>query len=381
MFLASPTDRPDISQPAAEILRVALHDRRTPPGHHHRWGTVIGTKHGSVPGTTKIVDNGPDPFPCYTIGLMSEGYTAAEMPKWEADAQSFADYLFSQEPFLDVDLKCAINIYRIDVISRWVRSRRPQVWRRRRKARKSKPTSTRPSARRSKVRRILSFDTDTAAARAVGPRPLLANGAGHRQQFRGWRVRGDDTHHVDREVGLAISAPCTSWGTPPLGSPTNTLLRGLRIGREESRRPLGHRTRRTERHDVPWCCPDSQSSMAGAGHSPRDSDTDESQPDPTAPPLTRSTVRQTLGTVGAFEGAHYFHCRATARSSTAGCAPRQPRFCAVCPEVSATRWGLSRARCGPLVSHDRGLSRRRGRHDVTGAVEVRSDSCLDVCSS
>ncbi len=34
VLFGSPTDRPDIPQPAMEILRVALRERRTQPGHH-----------------------------------------------------------------------------------------------------------------------------------------------------------------------------------------------------------------------------------------------------------------------------------------------------------------------------------------------------------
>jgi hypothetical protein len=35
VLFGSPTDQPDISQPASEILRVSLRERRTPPGHRH----------------------------------------------------------------------------------------------------------------------------------------------------------------------------------------------------------------------------------------------------------------------------------------------------------------------------------------------------------
>ena len=72
--------------------------------------------HGSILGATKIVDHGDDVFH-YNIGLMSEGYTLAEMPRWETDAQDFVDYLFSQAPFDEPEFKCAVNIYRIDVVS------------------------------------------------------------------------------------------------------------------------------------------------------------------------------------------------------------------------------------------------------------------------
>ena len=39
------------------------------------------------------------------------------MPQWEADAQAFANYMLTQAPFSDFDLQCAVNIYRVDVVS------------------------------------------------------------------------------------------------------------------------------------------------------------------------------------------------------------------------------------------------------------------------
>src|SRR4029077_9316798 len=77
---------------------------------------LMSTRDGSVLGAVKIVDNGPD-WLRYTIGLLPDGYTAAEMPKWESDAQDAVDRLFSVAPFSDLELTCAFNVYRVDVIS------------------------------------------------------------------------------------------------------------------------------------------------------------------------------------------------------------------------------------------------------------------------
>ncbi len=77
----------------------------------------MGVLNGSVLGVTKIVDHGPDPGR-FNIALLSEGYTVAEMPKWEADAQTFVNSLFGTAPISsDLDLESAINVHRVDVIS------------------------------------------------------------------------------------------------------------------------------------------------------------------------------------------------------------------------------------------------------------------------
>ncbi len=76
----------------------------------------MGKRDGSVLGVTKIVDNGRDAFR-FTILLMPDGYTAAEMSTWHADAQSFVDTLLVTAPFSDYDLTCAVNVHRFDVVS------------------------------------------------------------------------------------------------------------------------------------------------------------------------------------------------------------------------------------------------------------------------
>ena len=51
----------------------------------------------------------------YNIVLVAEGYTEEEMDKFRDDVTYFKDVLFSTPPF--DSLKCAINIYRLEVKS------------------------------------------------------------------------------------------------------------------------------------------------------------------------------------------------------------------------------------------------------------------------
>jgi hypothetical protein len=69
---------------------------------------------GSIGATTRIVDHGSDAAR-YNIVILSEGYRAAELPKYHTDAQAFVDALAQAAPF--GDLWCGINVHRVDVVS------------------------------------------------------------------------------------------------------------------------------------------------------------------------------------------------------------------------------------------------------------------------
>jgi len=69
---------------------------------------------GSVSGTQKIVDHGPDSLR-YNIVILGDGYRGTEMAKYHADAQAFVDAFRATAPF--GDLWCGINIHRVDVVS------------------------------------------------------------------------------------------------------------------------------------------------------------------------------------------------------------------------------------------------------------------------
>jgi hypothetical protein len=81
----------------------------------------MGTGDGTVVGTTKIVDNG-SPADRWNLVLLGDGYQAAELPQFATHAQDFVDALFATAPFNDTylfggHLSDAINVYRVDVSS------------------------------------------------------------------------------------------------------------------------------------------------------------------------------------------------------------------------------------------------------------------------
>ena len=74
----------------------------------------MSTSDGSVVGATKIIDHG-DPASRWNMAILAEGYRASELDKFHNDAQRFVDHLYATAPFND--LWCAVNVYRVDVVS------------------------------------------------------------------------------------------------------------------------------------------------------------------------------------------------------------------------------------------------------------------------
>jgi hypothetical protein len=74
----------------------------------------VSTADGTVVGTAKIVDHG-SAASRFNLVLLSDGYRQAELGQFAADAQQFVNSLFSTAPF--DGLQCGINVYRIDVSS------------------------------------------------------------------------------------------------------------------------------------------------------------------------------------------------------------------------------------------------------------------------
>jgi hypothetical protein len=74
----------------------------------------MGTGDGTVLGTTKIVDHGSDANR-WNLVLVSEGYRSTQMGQFQTDAQNFINTFFATAPFNT--LQSAINVHRVDVTS------------------------------------------------------------------------------------------------------------------------------------------------------------------------------------------------------------------------------------------------------------------------
>lgn len=69
---------------------------------------------GTIMGTTQILDNG-SPARRFNLVLISDGYQNSQISKFANDTQSFIDALFAVTPFSE--MKRRFNIYRVDVTS------------------------------------------------------------------------------------------------------------------------------------------------------------------------------------------------------------------------------------------------------------------------
>lgn len=74
----------------------------------------MGSGDGKVIGATKILDNGPSDRR-WVLVVVAEGYRQSELAKFAADAQSFVGRMLATPPFNQ--LKRAINVHRLDVAS------------------------------------------------------------------------------------------------------------------------------------------------------------------------------------------------------------------------------------------------------------------------
>jgi hypothetical protein len=74
----------------------------------------MGLTDGYISGSSLVADNGP-PSGRFNLVIVSEGFQAAELPVFSNAVDQFVAFLFSTPPFGNV--RCAFNIYRIDVAS------------------------------------------------------------------------------------------------------------------------------------------------------------------------------------------------------------------------------------------------------------------------
>jgi hypothetical protein len=72
------------------------------------------TTDGTIHGTTKVVDNGPDELR-WNVVVLGDGYLASELPTFASDVQSFINTLKATPPY-DA-LWAGINVHRIDIES------------------------------------------------------------------------------------------------------------------------------------------------------------------------------------------------------------------------------------------------------------------------
>jgi hypothetical protein len=69
---------------------------------------------GSVLGCTKVVDRGA-PAACWNLVFLGDGYRAAELPQYATDVQNATEAVLDTAPF--TDRRAVINVFRVDISS------------------------------------------------------------------------------------------------------------------------------------------------------------------------------------------------------------------------------------------------------------------------
>jgi hypothetical protein len=107
-------------EPAGPV-QVVLKKRGADGLFHEVWSVAVDPKDPTIDRTTPppsrvwaVVESGP-PREKVDLLLLGDGYTAAEMGKWHADAKRLADLLFSVSPFKE--RKADFNVWALDTPS------------------------------------------------------------------------------------------------------------------------------------------------------------------------------------------------------------------------------------------------------------------------
>lgn len=275
----------------------------------------MSTADGRVIGPTKILDNGPASLR-WNLVLLAEGYREPELPLFAQHAEAFTDKLLSTAPF--DRLKSALNVTRVDVMS-----------------------------------------TDSGA-----DDPTTCGGPGivARTYFDASFCHGGIERALQVDVGLALQVAGTAVPEYAMVMVmVNTTTYGGTGGQVAvfSHGPDADEIAFHEMGHTAFGFADEYESWAGCGI---DTDHDDHQPfEPAYPNVTINTDPETIkwhdllttqqvpttrnadcsscdpqpspvpaGTVGAFEGAHYYHCGAFRPEFN--CRMRQlgQSYCAVC---------------------------------------------------
>ena len=281
----------------------------------------MGVTDGAVIGKTKILDNG-SPALRWNLVLLSEGYRAAELPQFATDAQNFVNTLLATPPFSDSylfrHLYNAINVYRVDVSSTASGADDPVAC-----GGTGAAPATYFDARfcNSGVQRLLVVDNANAlnVATTQVPQahmvmvmvnsPIYGGSGGAVATFSKAASANEIALHEMGHTAFHLADEYEYWA-----------------GCGES----GHDHHSTSEPAEPNVTVDSHRATIKWGDlilpstpMPTTTNADCTQCDPQANPVA-------AGTVGAFEGAHYFHCGAFRPQFNCRMRALGFPFCAVC---------------------------------------------------
>ena len=286
----------------------------------------MSTSDGNVQGVTKIVDNGPDASR-WNFVILGDGYQSAELPTYQTDAHDFASTLSTTPPFNT--LWPAINVHRVDVESTDSGAADPVACGGSGAAPATYFDAT--FCGDGNLRRLLRVNDATALSVASTQVPAVS---------MTFVIVNSPIYGGSGDAAVAVfskAASAQEIGLHEMGHTAFGLadeynnLAGCDSGETGHDNYTGAEpaqpnvTTVTDRLTIKW-----SGLIAAATLLPTTANADCSQCDPQASPVP-------AGTVGAFEGAFYFHCGCyrpefDCRMRTLGIP-----FCAVCSSVITTK--------------------------------------------
>jgi len=283
----------------------------------------MGAGDGAVVGTTKILDHG-SPSARWNLAVLGDGYRAAELTQFATDAQDFVTTLLATPPFNEHylfgrRLSDAINVYRIDVSSTDSGADDPAA---------CGGTGAAPATFfdaafcNGGIRRLLVVNTATVATvvNAQMPQahmsivivnsPIYGGSGGSAATFSKASGANEIGLHEMGHAAFGLADEYEYWAGC-----------GVDVGHDNhpaSEPSEPNVTIDTNRGTIKW-----GALIGPATPLPTTSNGNCAVCDPQANPLP-------AGTVGAFEGAHYYHCGAYRPEFTCRMRALNNPFCAVC---------------------------------------------------
>jgi hypothetical protein len=278
----------------------------------------VTTADGRVLGTTKIVDNG-SAAERWNLVFLGDGYQDSEIAGYGADVQRTVDALFRTRPFDTV--RTGINVFRVDVTSTDSGADDPAACG---GSGRTARTYFDASFCNNGIQRLLLADTVTAltvageqvpewhAALMVVNSPIYGGSGGAVGVFSLASGAEEIALHEMGHSAFSLADEYPSY----LGC-------GIDIDRDHHPgfEPFeANVTVNTDRATLKW-----RYLVAQTTPIPTTSNADCTQCDPQPDP-------QPTGTVGLYEGAHYYHCGAFRPEFNCKMRELGPPFCAVCQQ-------------------------------------------------
>jgi hypothetical protein len=272
---------------------------------------------GTVIGKTQIVNSGPA-NQRWNLVILGDGYKTGEMGKFATDAQTFVNTLFATPPF--DELRSGINVYRVDVSSTDSGADDPAACG---GTGASAATYFDSSFCTNGAARLLVADSATAVTVASAQVPqwnqimVIVNSS--KYGGSGGHIAVFSTEASAAQIGIHEMGHSAFGLTDEyeyyLGCGTDTT----RNNHPANEPAAANATINSDSATIKW-----KDLIASATAVPTTSNPDCTKCDP------RTTSPVAAGTVGAFEGADYYHCGAYRPEFNCKMHNLSAPFCAVC---------------------------------------------------